>query len=279
MKILFKAFFIVLAVYMPAAFAAIPILTITKGTQKIQYTSAQLLSRPDVTTLTITNDPTFPGKMNYQAVPATALFKDIKIPSDAAIAFQTLDGFSAPIAQEHLLNTTSNAAIAYIAIERPTDKWPTVKSGNAQHSAGPFYLIWLNPEKSKIGREEWVYQLSGFEINESFAKQFPHVYPGADVAANDPIMLGFNVFAKNCFSCHTLNREGKAQMGPDLNVPYSPTEYFSPTNLKKFIRNPQDLRYWPQAKMKGFSAELISDQELNDLIAYLTYMAARKSSS
>lgn len=65
-------------------------------------------------------------------------------------------------------------------------------------------------------------------------------------------------------------------MGPDLNVPYNPIEYFQPVYLRKLIRDPQSLRRWPQAKMPGFAESVLSEQELDALLAYLGHMAARK---
>ena len=65
-------------------------------------------------------------------------------------------------------------------------------------------------------------------------------------------------------------------MGPDLNVPYNPTEYFSGDFLKRYIRDPQSLRQWPQAKMPAFTASVLPDNELDLLVGYLRHMAGRK---
>ena len=46
--------------------------------------------------------------------------------------------------------------------------------------------------------------------------------------------------------------------------------------LRQQVRNPQSVRAWPQAKMPGFSVEAISERDLDDLLAYLYYMAKRK---
>ena len=65
-------------------------------------------------------------------------------------------------------------------------------------------------------------------------------------------------------------------MGPDLNMPHNPTEYFQPGYLRKLIRDPQSLRQWPQAKMPGFTESVLSEQELDALLAYLGHMAKRR---
>src|ERR1019366_3234186 len=94
--------------------------------------------------------------------------------------------------------------------------WPKhLKDGK---SSGPFYLIWDHPEKSKISKEEWPFQLESFEVKGNFAEQFPHVVPDPSVKENDAVMKGYKSFTKNCFACHSLNGEGLAHVGPDLNI-------------------------------------------------------------
>ncbi|MNJ74677.1 Cytochrome c [compost metagenome] len=84
------------------------------------------------------------------------------------------------------------------------------------------------------------------------------------------------MFQQNCLACHRLNGAGDAQVGPDLNVPHNPTEYFRPEYLRQLIRDPQSLRQWPQAKMPGFAESVLSEQELDALLAYLGHMAGRR---
>jgi mono/diheme cytochrome c family protein len=96
------------------------------------------------------------------------------------------------------------------------------------------------------------------------------------VAGARPGTPGLCLFQQNCLACHRLNGAGDAQFGPDLNLPHNPTEYFQPTFLRQYIRDPQSLRQWPQARMPGFSTEVLSEQELDALLAYLGHMAGRK---
>ena len=100
--------------------------------------------------------------------------------------------------------------------------------------------------------------------------------PAARVAPNHPIRAGFAVFQKQCMPCHTLNGGGDSAMGPDLNVPYNPTEYLRPEALRRLIRDPQSLRRWPEGKMPAFDAKALPDHELAELLAYLRHMADRK---
>jgi len=257
------------------ALAGEPTLTLVTKTGKATYTISDLLKRKDVETVIVENDPVYPGqKMEYVALKVTSLFDQIELDDDAVIQFKTLDGFSAPVSRQRLLNTSSTESIAYIAMELPDKKWPPMKPGKP--SAGPFYLIWKNPELSHISSEEWSYMLAAFEVKDSLETTYPEIFPSNKLSGDDPVTKGFRLFVKNCFACHTMNKVGASGIGPDLNVPMNPTEYFRTAALKKLIRNPQAVRHWPNGRMKGFKPDVISNEDLNDLIAYLEHMSRRR---
>jgi cytochrome c1 len=65
-------------------------------------------------------------------------------------------------------------------------------------------------------------------------------------------------------------------MGPDLNVPMNPVEYFQPSALRRYLRDPASVRTWPEQKMPGFGPERLSDADLDAVIAYLVHMAERR---
>jgi cytochrome c1 len=77
--------------------------------------------------------------------------------------------------------------------------------------------------------------------------------------------------------CHTLNGQGTSQLGPDLNIPFNPTEYMAEKYLRQLIRDPQSLRRWPQSKMAGFSPKDLPDGELDQIVAYLRSMIGQKT--
>jgi mono/diheme cytochrome c family protein len=77
-------------------------------------------------------------------------------------------------------------------------------------------------------------------------------------------------------SCHTLNGAGDSTIGPDLNIPYNPTEYMRPEALRRLIRDPQSLHRWPGSQMPAFDAKALPDREMAELLAYLRHMADRK---
>lgn len=177
--------------------------------------------------ITVEKDPAYGNKqMTYVAVPLSEVFDGLGLDAFPTKSFKCLDGFSGAISMTRVLNRDSHGSVACLAIETEAKKWPTLKPSKPE-TAGPFYLIWVNPEKSKIMTEEWPYQLTGFELsNQSLDTQFPHTVPAESISVNDPIRRGHSLFMTNCFVCHAFNGDGIGKIGPDLNIPHSPTEYF-----------------------------------------------------
>ena len=254
-----------------------PALVIQSGGNQKTFRRSELLKRKDAVTLDIDYDPAFPGKkLHYRAVPAHALFEGIDIPKDATIQFKCLDGFSGPMDPKKLLNSSSSGSIAYLAIETADEKWPAINPPADTRTAAPFYLVWMDPKKSGIGQEQWPFQLAGFEVKGALASAFPAIQVDSKLPASSPARRGLETFVKTCFPCHTLNKQGEAQMGPDLNFPKNPTEYFTESTLKAFIRDPQSLHYFPQSKMTPFTKEALPDKDLSEVVAYLRHMSKRR---
>jgi mono/diheme cytochrome c family protein len=249
-----------------------------KSEKNIQtYSLSELLNGKNTQSIVLDEDPTYPEKkITYRAIPLYKLFERFQVSKDSVLQFYCADGFSAPISSERILNHIPSLSIAYLAIEPPQEKWPFLKKDPSK-TAGPFKVIWTHPKASKIGQEEWPYQVVRFEIKKSLESLYPAIFPDRSLSENHPIWRGFKIFTKNCFSCHTLNHQGAGIIGPDLNLPLNPTEYFLPPALKQLIRNPKKVRNWPDQKMPEFSQETISDPELEDLVSYLKHMAKRRS--
>ena len=255
--------------------AAEPKLSIEVPGSKHVFTRAELLKRSDIETVTVAADPAYGGKaMTYKAVKVAKLFEGLAVPQDVVVQFRCLDGFSAPISKDRLLNSNANQSVAYIAIETTEAPWPALKSGGP--SAGPFYVVWQNPERSAVTQEEWPYQLAAFEAKGSLQTLYPKVFPAAGSGADTPVGRGFATFTRNCFPCHTMNRSGASEVGPDLNLPMNPTEYLTPAALRSLVRDPQSVRHFPKSRMARFPPEVLPDQELTDLVAYLEHMAKHK---
>lgn len=234
------------------------------------WSTAQLLARADATTVTIPGDVAFGRRMKYRAVPLRALLPGLR--ADQHLQFVASDGFAAEIPAAVILD--SRGAKAWLAVEDPAHPWPP--SADNGKRAGPFYLVWTDPQAAHVTTEEWPYQLAAIRAPAGVDARFPAIVPEA--RADAQVRRGFAVFKRTCFACHTMNGEGDAKLGPDLNIPYGPTEYLRADLLRGFIRNPQSLHRWPQAKMQGFpTPQALSDADLDAVLAYLRYMAKHKA--
>jgi mono/diheme cytochrome c family protein len=255
-----------------------PLLTIVVGATERHLTRGQLLERADLQPLTIQDESAYEGRaLECEGISAQALFQGLDIPGEAALTFTATDGFSATISAARVLANSENAARGFLAIERSDKPWPRMRP--TRPSAGTFYWVWKDPQKSDIGREEWPFKIRRIEVTLPFAARFPGLLPDAALAKDAREHRGFEVFQKDCSPCHTLNRQGGANVGPDLNEPMSPTEYFPEAVFRTLIRNPQSVRHFPNSKMSGFSKEILPDSEVDDLLAYLRHMAARRKTT
>jgi mono/diheme cytochrome c family protein len=252
---------------------ASPELTVTVAGRMQKYTAEALLAHASAVTISVPQDVAYKRPMSYRAVPASALLA--RLAREDTVRFVASDGFVTTLPAAPLLSTSEEAPRAYLAVEAANAPWPPLKAGS-KDTAGPFYLVWLRPERGRISPEQWPYAVASIDDVPPIAVRFPTIAPAASVPGADPIRRGFAVFANNCLPCHTLNLAGDARVGPDLNVPFNPTEYMREDFLRQQVRNPQAVRAWPGAKMPGFSLEAISNRELEDLLAYLYYMAKRK---
>jgi len=245
-------------------------LTVELDHTRKTWQTADLLKHPQAQTVQIVDDVSYKRTMTYRAVPLAVLIPGLK--PESHLQAVALDGFAAELTAAPLLE--NHGARAWLAVEDPAQPWPALADGKP--SAGPFYLVWTDPQAGSISPEQWPFQISGIKQLKTVAERFPALLPDPTLAPNDPINQGFALFQKNCLACHRLNGAGDAQVGPDLNVPYNPTEYFGGDFLKRYIRDPQSLRHWPQAKMPAFAASVLPDNELDLLVEYLKHMAARK---
>ena len=255
------------ALLAPLAQAAELRLELPQGSRS--WSTAQLLSHPQAQQIEITADVAYKRAMTYRAVPLAALLDGVQ-PGDHLQAV-ALDGFAAELPAAPLLAT--QGARAWLAVEDPAEPWPALSKNKP--SAGPFYLVWENPEAAQIGPEQWPFQVSTLRLLAPVAQRFPALLPAADASAE--VQAGFAVFQKNCLACHRLNGAGDSQFGPDLNIPHNPTEYFAGDFLRQYIRDPQSLRRWPQGRMPGFSSETLNTAELDQLISYLRHMREHKN--
>ncbi|WP_309906794.1 cytochrome c [Caballeronia sp. LZ035] len=236
-------------------------------------TTEQLLARPDAATIHVPNDVVFHRTMTYRAVPLRALLGVTALPAQQELQITASDGFVTHLPPQLLFGHAGKRAEPWLAVETPDAPWPRLPDGG---DIGPFYVVWLDPALSGVSSEQWPYKVDSIRVAPTLAARWPQLAVDRSVPANSPIRRGQAVFATQCIVCHKMNGAGDASMGPDLNLPHNPTEYFQPWVLKSFIRNPKSIRAWQDMKMPAFDQNAISDSNLDALIAYLGYMAKHR---
>lgn len=251
-----------------------PTLTITVGNDTRSFTRRELLMRPEATTMEVARDVTYRVPMTYRAVPVASLLAGITPPRDSVIEAVALNGFIAQLPPDLLLNTDERKAVAWLAIEPADRPWPPIPRKDV--SAGPFYIVWTGADVGSIRSEQWPYQMANLVSQPSPAARWPALAVDSALPSTDPVRAGQALFVVQCLTCHKLNGAGAANVGPDLNVPQNPTEYFMPQGLHDLIRNPRTVRTWPSQAMPGFPPDYLSDHEIDLIIAYLKHMAGRK---
>lgn len=246
-----------------------------EGFGKARSISASaLLARNDLATIEISNDPAYMRTMTYAAVPFLALLPDTDLAAFDTLEIRATDGFVSQLPTTLFESARSGGATPWLAIEMPNSPWPKLPGKNI--SAGPFFLVWQHPARSRIGPEQWPYAIASIEAVASPIKRWPNMSVADDVPENAPERHGLVSFIKNCLACHKIDGAGKADVGPDLARPVAPTEYMTRKGLKQLIRDPASVRTWPDQKMQGFPADILPDDELDDLIAYISHIARRR---
>jgi mono/diheme cytochrome c family protein len=251
-----------------------PTLSVTVGNDVRSFTRGALLGRPDVATIQVMGDVAYHVPMTYRAVRVASLLAGMTLPPDSVIEAVALDGFTAQLPPDLLLNTDESKAVAWLAIEPADHPWPAIADKTV--SAGPFYIVWTGAQVGSIRSEQWPYQVAKLVSQPSPAARWPALAVNAALPPTDPVRAGQALFVVQCLPCHKLNGAGASDVGPDLNLPQNPTEYLTPQGLHDLIRNPKAVRTWPALTMPPFPPDHLSDREIGLVIAYLKHMAGRK---
>ncbi|WP_396330826.1 c-type cytochrome [Burkholderia anthina] len=246
----------------------------TDGTPRV-LTRQALLARPDATDIRVPRDIAYGRPMTFRAVPFAALLGDTPLPASGVLETRAADGFAAQLPLALVRRGAPARAVAWLAIEDPAHPWP--KLPGKPVSAGPFYLVWLGPDASAVRGEQWPYQIVRITIESSPLARWPSLAVDPALPVNDPARAGQRLFVTQCLACHRLDGAGSSHAGPDLNTPMNPVDYFQPAALRRYIRNPASVRDWPGRVMPAFPPDQLSDRELDQIVAYLTYMARRKA--
>ncbi|WP_419689181.1 c-type cytochrome [Burkholderia theae] len=246
----------------------------TNGTART-LTRQTLLARPDATDIRVPRDIAYGRPMTFRAVPFAALLGDTPLPTNGVLETRAADGFAAQLPMDLVRHRAPAGAVAWLAIEDPAHPWP--KLPGKQVSAGPFYLVWLGPDASSVRGEQWPYQIVRVTIESSPVTRWPSLAVDSALPENDPARAGQHLFVTQCLACHRLDGAGSSHAGPDLNTPMNPVDYFQPAALRRYIRNPASVRDWPGRSMPAFPPDQLSDRELDQIVAYLAYVARRKA--
>ena len=243
-------------------------LTLRFGAETRSYSAADLLARADAATISIPLDSSYGKPMTYRAVPLKGLLAGLPVHGADAVQAAAHDGFVAEIPTALL--TAPGGAVPWVAIDGPAEKWPNLPGKSA--SAGPFYLVWEHPERSRIMSEQWVTELDSVAGVRSPEKRWPQLKVSA--SASGQVRHGMAAYVTQCLPCHQLYGAGSGTMGPDLGRPMNASAYTSPAGLKALTRNPRAVRFWPAMQMGGFSTKALPDADLDAIVAYLQYKAA-----
>ncbi|KEO55704.1 c-type cytochrome [Thalassospira permensis] len=250
-------------------------LQVTTPTGEVSvYQTDELLSHAAAREITVVDDAAYGRDMTYRAVPVASLIGDAgAVDDETGLEVIALDGFVANIPLPLVLLEGDETAQAWIAIEPEDARWPNLPGKEV--SAGPFSLVWVDAAVSHIRSEQWPYQVAKIGYAAFPAARWPQLALGDDAA--EDAKRGQAVFIDQCFACHRMNGAGITELGPDLNLPMNPVDYFKPDALVMLIRDPASVRHWPDMQMHGFTTDQLSDAEIRDVIAYLQAMAGRKA--
>lgn len=187
------------------------------------------------------------------------------------IIFISIDGYQPSVPVAKFLAHDAYFAFAH-ENGRPFTMTNTLQN-NEVVQLGPLYLVWDNINSKELlesGASDMPYQIKSIEIK-SIAP-FPNMAPPANASAE--VQRGFTHFRKHCMACHTINGEGGGK-AVELNYPVSVVEYIKPEYLKRWIENPQTIRY--NTTMPGLAREIPNRGKVaEELILYLKIMSIAK---
>ena len=251
-----------------------PTLTVTAGAITNRFTAAELLSRPDLASIQIPPGVDYDVQLTVQAVPLLDLLVALSLEGYDRLEATATDGFVAQIPLALIEAGKGGGSVAWVAVEDPARPWPKMRGKDA--SAGPFYLVWQYPERSRVANEQWPYMLEKLTAVQSPELRWPQLKVNETLPADAPAKLGETVFATQCLPCHRLNGGGGSGIGPDLGRPMAATDYMTERGLRALVRDPKSVRTWPQQQMPAFSPKILPDAELEALIAYLKQIASQR---
>jgi mono/diheme cytochrome c family protein len=231
-------------------------------------TAQALLADPATRTVTI-DDPVYRRSMTYRAIPVSDLLKGLAVASDDYVQLIATDQFSIGVPARLAMGPQ-----ALVAIEDPARPWPAMP-GKGKQTAGPFFVIWQDAVRGAISSEYWAYKLGALQVVASPYERWPVLGVGDDVPAADPVRRGLDRYVVLCIACHRFKGAGEGEQGPDLGQPMNPVDYIQPSALRRLLRDSAQVRNWPDRKMPAFGQDVLNDEDLDAIVAWLAYKARR----
>jgi mono/diheme cytochrome c family protein len=236
------------------------------------YTAQQFLADPALRDVTIANDFVYRRTMTYKVIPMAELLKGLALGGEDYVEFTATDKFSIGVPARLLLRRGSTGPQPFLAIENPAALWPAIPE-KGKETAGPFFLVWQDAKPGEISSEYWVYKLAALQVTDSPYKRWPSLNVADDLPATHPARRGLDRYVALCISCHRFKGAGEGEQGPDLGQPMNPVDYFQPEAFRKLLRSSKRVRDWPDRKMPSFIEDVLSDEDMEAVIAWLTYKA------
>ncbi|HSU56302.1 MAG TPA: cytochrome c [Candidatus Dormibacteraeota bacterium] len=209
-------------------------------------------------------DPVFEATKNFRAIPLATLMRKLGCTNaDSEIHIRCMDGYLASLSGSEALDATGFLAFAdESSTNSDQSGFSLLKTKTGLVDPAPLYLFWLNDP----GNRPRPYQIEEIEIWMT-GEALGRAKPVGTAAAQ----RGFELFRKNCASCHSVNGAG-GRLAVDLNFPMNVTEYWKAPALKQLISNPASIR--ANAKMPAFPQ--LTERDIQDLISYLRQMQKQK---
>jgi len=220
--------------------------------------------------VTIAEDPVYHRQKTYAAVPLEVVLRKIPgydraNPASTQVIFECEDGYNPSMPLAKVLSRKAYLAIRDLDAPAGQD-WITVEKAGQTKTAAPFYVVYTDvPPRDETFK--WPYNLARIRLQPA----------GDELALLHPTGTperGYALFRTHCLTCHALNGAG-GTMGPELNVPKNITEYWRDADLRAFVRNPASYRHG--VKMPPVTTAQVSEEELEELLGYLKFMAGHKT--
>ena len=202
-----------------------PVLTITAGVDTKHFTVGELLSRADLTRLEIPPNVDYKFSLAVKQCRCSICSRPFRLKDSTGLRRASPMVLSRKFPLALIEAGKSGGSVAWIAVEDPNHPCPNLPGKNA--SAGPLYLMWQYPERSRVSSEQWPYMLERLTAVQSPELRWPQLKVDAALPEDPPARRGEEVFLTQCLPCHRLNGGGAPDIGPDLGQPMAATDYLT----------------------------------------------------